>query len=52
MNNTSAGPIPSSNTKVQDLSKFLTFAQHLQYYKIDRKAFFSDLQGEFRFEHS
>jgi len=47
LNNTSTVPIFSSDPEAQEHVEFLSFAQHIQYYKTDRKAFFSDLQGEY-----
>jgi len=51
LNNTSAVPIISSDAEAQDCVDFLSFAQHVQYYKTDRKAFFSDLQGKCRLRY-
>jgi alpha-kinase family protein len=46
VNNVSAVPVPFGNGDDQETALFLTFAQHVQYYKTKKLAFVSDYQGE------
>ncbi|KAJ6470314.1 hypothetical protein C8R45DRAFT_937223 [Mycena sanguinolenta] len=45
LNNGSAVPLPSMNKSVSALAEFLSFTQHVQYYKTKAMLYLSDLQG-------
>ena len=46
VNNVSAVPVPFGNGDDEERALFLTFAQHVQYFKTKKLAFVSDFQGE------